>query len=538
MGTPTEWLERLKQATDYGQLREAFAAMSSAARTTTQPETLVAAIDEAIERIRQERTRDEAQLKASQGEYESFRGKQVGVVGWLKRHTPFTETRKQDKDHRAGVAEQEAQILADDLTIARAEMLKESLLPAEARRVGADRGDWQRRLAAAEAPARVRSFAEALAALQRELKTATGFLDEIRLGVEAFAKARFPGDADHRQSEVDLRAARQELSDLERGVREKTDLRGEGVGRLRALITDDLRRSDPAFRTLAQRVTDLEAAGERAKGCASGVEALETAWKDLQRAATDLEALAERKRKAGEDEDRLREDAERADRRRSHAQAVAAEYVTKVEVCRDAVARAEAALAAARAVGQAGSTPDAGGVLAAQQALEAAQAAHRVAVATHESARSESRDAERQAREASGRLEDRRRESARLAEEEGALRRRLTEAREQVRRVAPATAEGLDALGEAAARIGRRPSLEGGGDTLRKRVPDADAGDRVEEARDLAEHADFLSRLAEAVRSEQKALEEALAEERRQREAAWSRHAQELLGDALASEVL
>ena len=67
--------------------------MASAAESASDGESLAQSIDEAIRRIEQERIRDEDELKQFEQQYAQFRDQQSGVVGWFKRHIPFTATR-------------------------------------------------------------------------------------------------------------------------------------------------------------------------------------------------------------------------------------------------------------------------------------------------------------------------------------------------------------------------------------------------------------------------------------------------------------
>ena len=96
----SNWLERLNGATEYRDLQVAFSDLSAQARVATDGEQLASSIDEAIRRIELERLRDEDELQEFEQEYEQFRNQQSGVVGWFKRHIPFTETRRQEKQHK------------------------------------------------------------------------------------------------------------------------------------------------------------------------------------------------------------------------------------------------------------------------------------------------------------------------------------------------------------------------------------------------------------------------------------------------------
>ena len=114
MNASRPWLDQLAQATDYRQLEEVFSAMVADAHQPGGGEEDVAgAIDLAIRRLEEERARDATQLNDFQQQYDAFRDQQSGVVGWFKRHLPFTETRRQELSLRGQLSDQQAEILAD-----------------------------------------------------------------------------------------------------------------------------------------------------------------------------------------------------------------------------------------------------------------------------------------------------------------------------------------------------------------------------------------------------------------------------------------
>ena len=130
MATHRSWLDVLQNATSYRELQNVFSQMVLEASSTDDAPALAASIDEAIRRIEEERVRDASQLENVASEYDSFKQQQSGVIGWFKRKLPFTETRKQELGHRGAVSDQQAEVLADNFVIARAQMLKEQILQA------------------------------------------------------------------------------------------------------------------------------------------------------------------------------------------------------------------------------------------------------------------------------------------------------------------------------------------------------------------------------------------------------------------------
>lgn len=156
------WLDRLDRATDYRELQEIFSEIASQAQSGSGYGDLAGHIDEAVRRVEAERVRDERELQEIQSRYETFREENKGVVGWFKRHIPFTETRRQEGEYKGDVAEQAAEILADNLVIARAQMLKERFLNPADRKLGQRPAEWRARLENAAADSELALLGQAL----------------------------------------------------------------------------------------------------------------------------------------------------------------------------------------------------------------------------------------------------------------------------------------------------------------------------------------------------------------------------------------
>ena len=169
MSNQSSWLEKLASTTNYRELQAVFSQMATEARDASNTSELAASIDEAIHRIEQERLRDQSQMDVSKDDYDAFKQQQSGVIGWLKRKMPFTETRKQELHHRESVNEQRAEILADNFVIARAQMLKEAILPSQSRRMGQRIQDWRQKLIQHESILGIREYGNLLSELGREL---------------------------------------------------------------------------------------------------------------------------------------------------------------------------------------------------------------------------------------------------------------------------------------------------------------------------------------------------------------------------------
>ncbi len=241
------WLDRLNRATDYGELQEIFSEIAAQAQAAGEHGTLGGHIDEAVRRLEAERARDEHELQETQARYEAFRAENKGVVGWFKRHTPFTETRRQEGEHKGDVAQQAAEILADNLVIARAQMLKERFLGPADRKLGHLPADWRVRLDDAAAGRELAPLGRALQDLAGEVERSEAFLEAIQHDLDAFEGAAFKATEDQHRRNIDLAAARQEKGELAREVDAEVALKQAGLKQLAARAVSELDRSDAVF---------------------------------------------------------------------------------------------------------------------------------------------------------------------------------------------------------------------------------------------------------------------------------------------------
>src|SRR5687767_100872 len=175
MSSAASVLDRLNSATSYQQLQAAFAEIVSQAHAKPEDPELARTIDEVVRRLEQERARDEQELREVQSRYESFQTQHQGVVGWFKRHIPFTETRRLEVEHRGEVADQQAEILADNLVIARAQMIKERLLGPSQRKLGRRPPEWRSRYDAGLSPPNLTSLGDTLKELDSEIERSGHF---------------------------------------------------------------------------------------------------------------------------------------------------------------------------------------------------------------------------------------------------------------------------------------------------------------------------------------------------------------------------
>jgi hypothetical protein len=258
MSNEAQWLERLNTSTNYRDLQAVFSQMAAAAHHSSNAMELAGSIDEAIRRIEQERIRDHSGLDESTNEYEAFKKEQSGVVGWFKRKMPFTATRKQELSHREAVNEQEAEILADNFVIARAQILKENILPSSGRRMGGRIGEWRQKLQQHESTLGIREYGNALSGLGADISQGQTFAANVGDDIESFAKANFADKQDANSRDHDLMAARAEVKAITDEIAEKLALRKSGLRRIGQLIVEEYSSNDPTFRSLVHRGTALQ----------------------------------------------------------------------------------------------------------------------------------------------------------------------------------------------------------------------------------------------------------------------------------------
>lgn len=257
-------LDRLNQATSYAELQAAFSELAAQAQSTPN-EGLARQIDDVVRRLEQERARDEHELREIQSRYDSFQQQHQGVVGWFKRHIPFTETRRQEVEHRSEVADQQAEILADNLVIARAQMIKERLLPPKERQLGQRPEQWRPLLDAPSPGSDLAALGTTLKDLASELERSGHFIRELKEDIDAFAGAQFKSEDDRRRQTSDLAAARNELAVLQREVDEEKSLEQRGLAEVARRVAEELSRSSVPFQEDGARLKRLEAAQQRLK---------------------------------------------------------------------------------------------------------------------------------------------------------------------------------------------------------------------------------------------------------------------------------
>jgi hypothetical protein len=257
MNAEQDWLRQLEVATNYKDLQNLFVRMSQESQQTIDGDSLIARIDEAIRRLEAERSSDQAELEQLSTDYEAFKQQQSGVVGWLKRKMPFTETRSQELQHRDAVNDQAAEILADNLIIARAQILKEKIASPTLRRMGQRPSYWRGQLVRCDSIETMSELGSLLHQLNQELVVARQFFDMVSAEIDAFSAAKFASKDDQLRKNADLSAAQEERQLLKDELQEKEDLKKSALVTLKGLLIQDLSDKDPDFRINQKRFEAL-----------------------------------------------------------------------------------------------------------------------------------------------------------------------------------------------------------------------------------------------------------------------------------------
>ncbi|HEV3344680.1 MAG TPA: hypothetical protein VG125_30165 [Pirellulales bacterium] len=557
MAAETDWLDRLDNVFDYQALQQLFSDLAAQAEAGREDPGLAAKIDDCIRRIEEERASDQRELDEIKGRYEAFQQENRGFVGWFKRHVPFTETRRQDVQHRGELADQQAEVLADNLVIARAQMLKERLLAPANRKLGRRPVEWQGELQPPVAATHLPSLAGSLQTLAAETGRSHGFLDLVKKDIEAFAQAAFTAKEDRARRDADLAAARQELTGLVQEVEQEEKLKRDGLARLGRLVTEELTATNAAFREDARQLAQLETSAGRLAAAREGLDQLRgaaerigTQTKELQGAPEQLQLLrVERQQAERRQTDAAMAQARKAavaDERRIHHD----EARRRLEQSQQALAAVEQADAAWRSQHTPEKTmtqmveaspdesPHAAHLREAQAALSAEQAGYQQVLHFFETAKQD-------ATQARAAVEAGRGQMAAIDARMAALEQR----RAQLQRELPqSTMAGQAAFARAAAALATYLNNEPAGTSTTLAPPhgcvsgsqlSASWGDALLHAdRDFARHLQalaLLEQLSQWQRERQQELDRDRASLRDRRAAAWNSRCRELVGDALVS---
>lgn len=348
MSTEQRWLQRLNEAIDYQQLQSIFTQMAAEAMEASDSRQLIASIDDAIRRIEAERSRDDQELREFEVRYLEFKEQQRGILGWFRRHLPFTETRRQEIGHRSVIADQNAEILADNLVIARAQMLKQRLLPADERQLGQPSLHWKERLADCESIERIGDFGSTIQALIEELSISSAFVEEIRGEIDAFAAADFSSSEDQQRQNADLAAAGRELAEFEAELNEELAMRDGALQRAGELVREQLLQMDHDFYQLTKQEEELQRVKRLARQAAAKAEEFEELLDRVRRLSQQRDECAQQYPQLNAEQERLREELESADARLQRSIRKLGKALGPLEEAKRAAENSEAALNAAK----------------------------------------------------------------------------------------------------------------------------------------------------------------------------------------------
>lgn len=566
MSSPSSWLDRLNAAVDYRELQQLFSEIVAQAEAGSGGDQLAHSIDEAIRRLEHERARDEAELGEIRANYDSFKQENQGVVGWFKRHIPFTETRKQEVHHQSEVADQQAEILADNLVIARAQMIKERFLPSANRKLGRRPHEWQLQLEQQQSVTQLAEGAATLKDLAAEVTRSQAFLKALKADVEAFAGAHFASDEDRRRRDADLAAARHELSILEQEAKDETSLKQSGLKRLGGLVCDELLTNHAAFREDCGRLESLRGIDERWQQSHAAHARLVAAAGEISALAKTLQGLPGEIKQLRDASAKLEGERMRANSQMAEKQAVFDQRRARYEEGSREVERTGLALqsanqfyAAYRAEQQVQQTmshpvevdatdsPVARQVRKAQMDAEIAQQTLREATPSYEAARKEAEAAKASLHQLDADLADKRSKLAALEQRGPQLRHDMSGAADRAQSVFTAAASSLatclSSLRSVPSLPAFRPEEIAAGthgwlssSGLERSLVDA----LCQAERDHARHlmaVSVLDHLAKWHNALKQTIDKQQSEARSKLEQTWKWRCQELLGDSLVAEV-
>ncbi|KAA5539459.1 hypothetical protein FYK55_24305 [Roseiconus nitratireducens] len=550
MSSDQPWLSRLNEATDYQQLQAVFQELSRAASSSTREvfdiNALIDSIDEAIRRIEAERSRDDSELKDFESRYDAFKEQQRGVLGWFRRHLPMTATRRQEREHRDAIADQHAEILADNLVIARAQMLKQRLLPSDERQLGRDLEHWKARLTAAESTRSIADYAAAIEELRSEIAVSTSFVNEIRGQIDAFAEAEFSHSDDRQRQQQDLADARKELASFQAELDGELALQTDALRHAGDLVRDDLMNSDHEFYALTRQMEELEPLRKLARTTASKADAFATCLGRIEQSHRQQQDCLETRERLAADQERLRPELDNAERRLARCKRKLDEASRPHQEAKLAMEKAQAALDAADRIDQKLNPGDAADRLSVEHPVRAEcqrlaqdvdQARKQYQIATtefedlkakHDRRNEAYQDLRKRLAEVEVSLEANRR-----SEESSAVALRSAQA--DLPEILSELEPNLDAFLKAmeqtelqshVATLGRKVSW-------RASLPPRLAGPVRPDHKSVEE----FEKLAEALRKDERQVKETLATAQHQRQSRWLRRCREVLGEALAGQI-
>jgi hypothetical protein len=545
------WLKRLEDATEYRELQVVFTNLAAQARTADDGPQLASSIDDAIRRIEQERLRDEDELQVFEEQYGEFRKQQSGAVGWFKRHMPFTETRRQEKQHKDALADQRAEILADNLIITRAQMVKEQLLPPDIRKMGWQPAAWRERLNRDDSVSGMQDFAVSLRELGSEIRQSSAFVRELDADINAFAGADFSDSEDRRRRDADLSAARDELAALKAEIQSEESIRSSAIKRLGQMVTEELSDHVQSFREREQRIASTETAERRAKDVEKTLDELNIAITRMSESATELSALPEKRDDLARQIRHVRDDLDDAQRQRIRLATGLTEHAVRFEEAKDRVEQAEASFETAKCLYDAylvetdqceadpgGNSPVAAEYERAQQSQEEAIAEFRIARAPYDDASRKAGEADRQADNLQKQVKKLRSDEEKLSRRERTLQSELHDSRGQLGPILDRVQTTMETFSRAVKPLNITLSLQ---DAFDQAVRRNHFGSRLDSnlgaPDDIKTTRDVFATLLNRVKADRKSLKRALSGDRKLQTAEWKQRCEELLGQEVAAEI-
>lgn len=277
------WLQRLERRTEYSELRQMYEQVAKDAHAPPDPASVVTSIEQAIRLIGRESVRDQGDLASFEQDYEEFRDKERGVAGWIRRHLPFTETRRQDKAHRGEIEDQQAELRANLFFVARLRLLSDGLQSESMSLLGAPSESWAERIEKHRVRAAPRDVARVALELDAAVSVGAGFLTDIGTDIDGFSEADYRGKEQRAQRDADLEVARKDLGLALAELEAKRALFQQSRQRLRRSLEAALEDQDVGYRDARDRIERVTHAQQASEPLGDHLEALHEALESLRR---------------------------------------------------------------------------------------------------------------------------------------------------------------------------------------------------------------------------------------------------------------
>ena len=470
--------------------------------------------------------------------------------------------------HRGAVDDQQAEILADNFVIARAQLLKERILPGDRRLMGHRLDELQRSILQNDSIQGIREYGNVTNQLGVAIHNALAFVQSVEVEIDAFARASFGDKEDRTLRDSDIVTARRELKVVQDEVHDKGLLRKSAIKRLSELVHDELVAHDPAFRTLTDAVQQLKEITARFPNLTKVIEERQLELKTLSSKLSELESIPQKLEGMETALRTLRRESEDAEHRRVLATRELEEPSRRYESAIREVQQSKAALNAAKSMYDA--------YLAEQNQAEVSSESsfqsESPVVAEHERRRIAAVQAETQLQSvtpdferAKGKFdkvcneldslgtktEQQAQSMAKLADTEGHLRSECNATRDRLQRLEPAYREVLGAFGSDVSilqRSGNLRQLAGVPQEIQSDLANSDLGKNTWQMPSLprVSHQDLrqwqvelsaIERFAKTIQADQQLIRQELARQLAARSDALRRRSVMLLEGSVAGEL-